>query len=165
VKEVSSVDVAISPIEKFQEYLTTRGMRLTRERMIFVEEVFADHEHFDADTIIERVSHRKDGRSVSRSTVYRVLGLLEEAGMIRKVARQNDKDVFEHDYGYAQHDHFICEKCGELTEFSNDNIRELVEAIAAEYGFRLSHHRLEGHGVCATCSAPPQRRHHKLDMI
>ncbi|MBD3672911.1 MAG: transcriptional repressor [Planctomycetaceae bacterium] len=165
MKEVSSVDVAISPIEKFQEYLATRGKRLTRERMIFVEEVFADHEHFDADTVIERVSRRKDGRSVSRSTVYRVLSLLEEAGMIRKVARQNDRDVYEHDYGYAQHDHFICEKCGDLIEFSNDSVREVVEQIAAEHGFRLSHHRLEAHGVCAKCSAPPQRRHRKLDMI
>jgi Fur family ferric uptake transcriptional regulator len=165
VKEVSSVDVAISPTEKFQEYLTTRGMRLTRERMIFVEEVFADHEHFDADTLVERVGRRMDGRSVSRSSVYRNLTLLEEAGMIRKVARQNDRDVYEHDYGYAQHDHFICEKCGQLIEFSNDKIREMVEKISAEYGFRLSHHRLEGHGVCETCSAPPQRRHRKLDMI
>lgn len=165
VKEVSSVDVAVSPIEKFREYLATRGMRLTPERMNFVEEVFADHEHFDPETIIERVARRKDGRSVSRSTVYRVLTLLEEAGLIRKVARQNGRDIYEHDYGYAQHDHFICEKCGELTEFSNEMIRDLVEQIAAEYGFRLSNHRLEGHGICEKCSTPPQRRHRKLDMI
>ena len=164
VKEVSSVDVAVSPIEKFREYLATRGMRLTPERMHFVEEVFADHEHFDAETIIERVAQRKDGR-VSRSTVYRVLSLLEEAGMIRKVARQNDRDVYEHDYGYAQHDHFICEKCGDLIEFSNEKIRDLVEEIAAEYGFRLQNHRLEGHGVCEKCSTHPQGRHRKLDMI
>jgi Fur family ferric uptake transcriptional regulator len=166
VKEVSSVDMAVSPVEKFQEYLVTKGMRLTRERMIFVEEVFADHEHFDADLLIERVTRRKDGRSISRSTVYRVLNLLEEAGLIRKVARQNDKDVYEHDYGYAQHDHFICQKCGELIEFSNERIRAIVEEIAAEHGFRLSHHRLEAHGVCRNCSSPPQKsRHRKLDMV
>jgi len=165
VKEVSSVDVAVSPTEKFREYLATRGKRLTAERMSFVEEVFAEHEHFDADTLIARVAGRKDGRKISRSTVYRILSLLEEAGMIRKVARQNDRDIYEHDYGYAQHDHFICEKCGDLIEFSNETIRDLVEEIAAEYGFRLSNHRLEGHGVCEKCSTPPQRRHRKLDMI
>lgn len=165
MKEVSSVDVAVSPVEKFQEYLATKDMRLTRERMNLVEEVFSSHEHFDADLLIERVSRRKDGRSVSRATVYRVLNLLDEAGLIRKVARQNDKDVYEHDYGYAQHDHFICSKCGELTEFSNERIREVVEEIAAEYGFRLSHHRLEAYGVCAACSSPPHRSHRKLDMI
>lgn len=165
VNEVSSIDVAVSPVEKFQEYLATKGKRLTRERMNFVEEVFSTHEHFDADQLIERVAHRKDGRSVSRSTVYRVLNLLEEAGLIRKVARQNDKDVYEHDYGYAQHDHFICQKCGELLEFSNERIREIVEEIAAEFGFRLSHHRLEAHGICQACSSPPQRRHRKLDMV
>ncbi|HUG17486.1 MAG TPA: Fur family transcriptional regulator [Planctomycetaceae bacterium] len=162
---MSSVDVAVSPVEKFQEYLATKDMRLTRERMNFVEEVFSSHEHFDADLLIERVSRRKDGRSVSRPTVYRTLTLLEEAGLIRKVARQSGRDVYEHDYGYAQHDHFICSRCGELTEFSNERIRDVVEEIAAEYGFRLSHHRLEAHGICAECSSPPRRSHRKLDMI
>ena len=104
-------DVAVSPVEKFREYLGTKGKRLTKERETIVREIFADHDHFDSDQIVARLSkQRVSGGRVSRATIYRTLSSLEEAGLIRKVARANDREVYEHDYGYPQHDHFICSK-------------------------------------------------------
>ncbi len=155
----------MSPIDKFREFLLTKGERLTRERSIIIEEVFAEHEHFDADTLVSRVSSNKGGRRVSRATVYRALKLLEEAGLLRKVARPNGSEVYEHDYGYPQHDHLICSKCGELIEFTNEVISALVEKICSEHAFIKSSHRLEVYGVCSKCNAPPQRRHRKLDLV
>lgn len=78
----------LTPIEKFREFLLTKGERLTRERSIIIEEVFAQHEHFDADDLIAKVARDKSGRRVSRATVYRALKLLEEAGLLRKVATE-----------------------------------------------------------------------------
>ncbi|MEZ6124527.1 MAG: Fur family transcriptional regulator [Planctomycetaceae bacterium] len=155
----------MSPPEKFREYLTTRGKRLTQEREIIVREIFADHEHFDVDEIVARLDRPQDGRRVSRATVYRTVAQLEEAGLIRKVARANDREVYEHDYGYPQHDHFICEKCSCLIEFRNEAVSEILERVAQELGFRMSGHRLEAHGVCSNCAKPPAARHRKLDMI
>ena len=167
MSELSSVDVAISPVEKFREYLATRGKRLTQEQATIVEEVFASHEHFDADQLIERLATRKNGRRVvSRSTIYRALRSLEEAGLIRKVARtENKSDVYEHDYGYPQHDHFICKKCGALIEFHNEAISKLLEELALEHGFRMSGHRMEVYGTCEACNRPVQRRHRKLEFV
>ena len=158
-------DVAVSPEEKFHEFLATRGKRLTQERDIIVREIFSDHEHFDVDEIVARLDKPQDGRRVSRATVYRTIGQLEEAGLIRKVARANDREVYEHDYGYPQHDHFICEKCHQLIEFRNEAISELLEEVAMKIGFRMTAHRLEAHGICAECAKPPARHHRKLDMI
>jgi Fur family ferric uptake transcriptional regulator len=90
---------------------------------------------------------------------------MEDAGLIRKVARTNDREVYEHDYGYPQHDHFICQKCNTLIEFRNEQISGHLETIAAEHGFRMTGHRLEVHGICAQCARPPSHRHRKLDMI
>ena len=81
------------------------------------------------------------------------------------MARANDREVYEHDYGYPQHDHFICEKCQQLVEFQNEQISLILEGIAAEHGFRMTGHRLEVYGICAECARPPARRHRKLDMI
>ncbi len=162
---LSSEEPLVSPTEKFREFLVTKGHRLTREREIIVEEVFATHEHFDADQLVERVSHSKDGRRVSRSTVYRTLSSMEEAGLLRKVARPNGSEVYEHDYGYPQHDHLICDQCGNLIEFHNDAIAELIEQIASQHGFLKTAHRLEVYGTCETCRRPKERRHRKLDMI
>ena len=124
---LANVSVSVSPSEKYREYLATKGLRLTRERSIIVEEVFAYHEHFDAEQLISRLAQKTDGRRVSRSTIYRSLSQLEEASLIRKVARQEDRDVYEHDYGYPQHDHLICRKCGSLTEFQASIISKALD--------------------------------------
>lgn len=163
--ELATVSVAVSPADKFREYLATRGMRLTRERETIVEEVFSSHEHFDTDQLVNRLSNRTDGTRVSRATVYRALDDMVLAGLLRKVARSQNREVYEHDYGYPQHDHLICSKCGKLIEFENATFSRILDDVATEHGFRMAGHRLEVYGVCAECSRPPRVRHRKLDMI
>ncbi|APZ90841.1 Ferric uptake regulation protein [Fuerstiella marisgermanici] len=157
--------VAVTPVEKFREFLVTRGMRLTHERDTIVREIFSDHDHFDCEDIASRLDKPQDGNRVSRATVYRTVTQLEEAGLIRKVARANDREVYEHDYGYPQHDHFICQKCDKLIEFRNEDISAILDKVSLEMGFRMTGHRLEAHGICSECAKPPSRRHRKLDMI
>ena len=156
--------VSISPIEKYREFLASKGQRMTRERSIIVEEIFSLHEHFDAESLIERLSRSRTDR-VSRSTVYRSLALLEEAGLIRKVARQDDREIFEHDYGYPQHDHLICRQCGKLIEFHNDAINDVLAEVARRYDFRMEGHRLEVQGLCDECCRPPETRPKKLNLL
>lgn len=158
-------EVRQSPTEKYREYLTTRGKRFTREQRIIVEEVFSHHEHFDADEIISRLALRRDGRRVSRATIYRSLASLEEAGLLRRVARQDDKEIWEHDYGYPQHDHLICRRCGKLVEFVNSQVQQLLRGVAEEHGFRMEGHRLEVQGLCRECSRPPESRPKKLNLL
>ena len=59
----------LTPLEKFREFLLTKGERLTRERSIIIEEVFARHEHFDADDLIAKVARDKSGRQIGRAHV------------------------------------------------------------------------------------------------
>jgi Fur family ferric uptake transcriptional regulator len=166
VSELAPQDVAVSPVEKFREFLATRSQRLTQEREVVVREIFADHEHFESEQIVARLAKPgPNGLRVSRATVYRTLGALEEAGLIRKVARANDREVYEHDYGYPQHDHLICDRCGTLVEFRNEEITAILERVAASHGFRMNAQRLAVSGMCAECARPPQRSHRKLDMI
>ena len=164
--ELSSINVAVSPPDKFREYLATRGQRLTREKTTIVEEIFSSHEHFEAEQLIDRMTSRTDGSRVSRSTIYRTLADLEKAGLIRKVAQTDGRHIYEHDYGYPQHDHLICNKCKKLFEFENDQISGILEEVAAEHGFLMEGHRLEVQGTCEDCRRrTPGRRHSKLDQI
>lgn len=163
--QLGSVTVSATPEERFREYLATRGMRLTPERATIVREVFSQHEHFEAEQLVARLTQPGSGRRVSRSTVYRALSQMEEAGLLRKVARANDREVWEHDYGYPQHDHLICGKCGTLIEFHHPDLQRLLDDVARSHDFRMEGHRLEVHGVCADCSRPARRAHRRLDMI
>lgn len=166
MSDLEHVEVAVSPVQKFREYLTTKGKRLTAERESIVEAVFSQHEHFDAEQLVSRLTtERQDGKRVSRPTIYRTINQMEDAGLIRKVARANDREVYEHAYGYPQHDHMICERCGSLTEFRNQEISQLLEGITMSEGFRMKAHRLEVYGLCDECCKPPKRPHSKLNMV
>src|SRR5260221_12061507 len=155
VSELATIAVSASPADKFREYLATRGKRLTRERETIVEEVFSSHEHFDTDQLVTRLATRTDGKRVSRATVYRTLDDMVLAGLLRKVARSHNREVYEHDYGYPQHDHLICTKSGKLIEFENAPLSRTLVSVATEHGFRMVGHRLEVYGLCAECSRPP----------
>lgn len=165
MSELAHTEMSISPVEKFREYLTMNGMRLTAEREAIVNAIFSDHEHFEIEQMVGRLTANTDGKRVSRATIFRTIGQMEDAGLIRKVARANDRAVYEHAYGYPHHDHMICERCGSLTEFVSDEISEALETIALKHGFRMKAHRLEVYGLCDECSKPKKRPHSKLNMV
>jgi Fur family ferric uptake transcriptional regulator len=149
------------PENKFREFLEIRGEKLTEPRRILVRHIYATHKHFDADELVADL--RSAGRQVSRSTVYRTLRLLVEAGLLREL-RLTNRTAYEHDYGYPSHDHLHCEQCNSIVEFSNEEVRKLREAVSREHGFRADGHRFIITGICAACSRArsPRRR---LDLI
>jgi Fur family ferric uptake transcriptional regulator len=153
--------VSESPEDKFREFLEIRGEKLTEPRRILIRHIFDSHKHFDADELVADL--REAGRRVSRSTVYRTLRLLVEAGLLREL-RLTNRSAYEHDYGYPSHDHLHCTECNTIVEFRNEEIQKLREAISQEHGFRSSGHRFVISGVCPTCSRArsPRRR---LDLI
>ncbi len=78
-----------SPVEKFREFLEIRGEKLTEPRRVLVRHIFNSHKHFDADELVRDLHDA--GRQVSRSTVYRTLRLLVEAGLLRELRLTNRK--------------------------------------------------------------------------
>jgi Fur family ferric uptake transcriptional regulator len=149
------------PVEKFREFLEIRGEKLTEPRRVLVRHIFNTHKHFDADELVRDLHDA--GRQVSRSTVYRTLRLLVEAGLLREL-RLTNRSAYEHDYGYPAHDHLYCTSCNRIVEFRNDEILKLRDLVSSSHGFRASGHRFLISGVCAACSRShsPRRR---LDLI
>ena len=153
--------VSDRPEDKFREFLEIRGEKLTEPRRVLIRHIFSSHKHFDADELVAEL--RDAGRQVSRSTVYRTLRLLVEAGLLREL-RLTNRTAYEHDYGYPSHDHLHCTECNAVVEFRNDEIRHLREAVSREHGFLPSGHRFIITGICPACSRSrsPRRR---LDLI
>ena len=161
---LGKVEVALSPQERFEEYLQSRGKRNTASRRILIDHVFNHHDHFDADTLIERLPTKGEKEYVSRATVYRALTEFVDAGLLREF-QLDGRSVYEHDYGYPQHDHLYCTKCESLTEFQSEDLINLRDQIAAEKGFRVRHHRLIIHGICEECRNRSTRIKRPVDMI
>ncbi len=160
---LGSVEVSLSPEERFEEYLQSRGMRQTEQRRTLLKYVFTQHDHFDADQLIARLPAKGDKGYVSRPTVYRTLNEFVDAGLLRRF-ELDGRAVYEHDYGYPQHDHLYCTRCRNLIEFKSDDLIQLRNAVAQKHRFRVTSHRLIIHGLCHECTRKSRPRR-KQDRI
>jgi Fur family transcriptional regulator, ferric uptake regulator len=145
-----SVRVKLPPAERFAQFLQSRGKRVTAQRRLIVAQVFSHHDHFDADELIDHLKPLMVEGQVSRPTVYRTLGELVEAGMLRKMSL-GDRSVYEHEYGYPQHDHLYCQHCNKLIEFQSPDLQRICDAVARQHDFEVLGHRMFVSGVCAEC--------------
>lgn len=161
---LGTVQVALAPLERFEEYLQSRGKRVTQQRRFLVDQVFQRHEHFDADDLLADLRRLGAERKVSRPTVYRTLAELVEAGLLRKMSL-GGRSVYEHDYGYPQHDHLHCQACNKLIEFKSDQIAAIRDAVAREHDFHVNGHRLIISGTCADCRQKRRRKKSPLDLV
>ncbi len=147
---LGSVETALSPQERFEEFLQARGKRVTRQRRGIVDYVASSHEHFDAEQLLANLRGTPAGAAASRPTVYRTLAEMVEAGLLKKMVLDG-RAVYEHDYGYPQHDHLYCTGCRKLIEFSSDEVTRICDAVAAGHQFRAQSHRLIVTGLCLEC--------------
>jgi Fur family transcriptional regulator, ferric uptake regulator len=138
---LGQVQVALSPQERFEEYLQSRGKRITQQRRVLVDHVFERHDHFDADELVASLSGKPEAGAVSRPTVYRTLNELVEAGL------------------------FYCQMCEKLIEFHSEELADLRDAVAREHNFRVASHRLTIFGVCRECSRTRHRRQSPMDLV
>ena len=146
-----AVAVSQTPVDRFREYLASRPkpQRFTDQQRELVEHVFARHSHFDADQLIANL--KAAGKTVSRATVYRTLGKLVDAGLLRRI-EIGHRTVYDHDYGYPFHDHLVCEQCGAMIEFQHPKLDEVVREAAAGHQFQAEGRSLVVRGVCAECN-------------
>ena len=162
---LEAVEVSSSPLERFHEFLDSKGKRLTQQRRIMLEHVFSQHEHFEADDLVEVLSYGKGAEKVSRPTVYRTLNEMVNAGLLRKMSVAG-RTVYEHDYGYPQHDHLHCSLCDSLIEFQCEELEKLRVEVAKKYNFKATGHRLIITGECDECRQKKRKRRRRpVDLV
>ncbi len=128
--------------------LRKAGVRVTRPRQVIVNILTQSEDHPDALEIFRRASEIDN--SISLSTVYRTMKLLQEMGAIHRHAFEGGPSRFEQAHG-DHHDHLIDVDTGDVIEFHSDRIEELQEEIARELGYDIVHHRLELYGRKRPC--------------
>ncbi len=158
------VRVALTPRLRFDEYLQSRGMRNTQQRRNLLDKVFSEHDHFDADQLIERLPRKGQKGYVSRPTVYRTLAEFVDAGLLRKFD-VGGRTVYEHDYGYPQHEHLFCSSCEKLIEFQSPALLDIRDKVARENAFAVRSHRFIIIGTCTQCRSKRQRVKRPVDLI
>ncbi|MBN1694581.1 transcriptional repressor [candidate division WOR-3 bacterium] len=135
--------------EIFKKYLVGKGLKLTSERELILEEVFSRHDHFDAEALFQAFRARSE--NVSRATIYRTLPLLVESGLVQEALRCGERVCYEHIYGHKSHGHMICIGCGKIIEFENKALEKIRKKVCEEYGFKPVEFRFGIKGYCKDC--------------
>jgi Fe2+ or Zn2+ uptake regulation protein len=100
-----------TPLDDFRDYLVSRGKRLTREREILVDVIFALRPPFTAESVVEAVSRTRNKTRVSRATTYRTLQMLADAGQITIESDSDERIQYSHTYKPLRIDAPISELC------------------------------------------------------
>lgn len=140
--------------EIFSSYLARNHLKRSEQRELIVDTFLRSERHLSVDDLLHLVQRRR--ADIGRTTVYRTLKLLQAAGLAQELALQGETR-FEREYNRKHHDHFICNACGEIFEFSRPEIERIQDEVAAEIGFEIQGHRHQIYGLCRSCLARPQR--------
>ena len=127
----------------YERNLRRAGVRITRPRRVIIELLASMEDHPDALEIYRRAV--AIDATISLSTVYRTMKLLEGFGAIHRHAFEGGPSRFENASG-EHHDHLIDIETGDVVEFKSDRIEQLQNEIARELGYDIVHHRLELYG-------------------
>src|SRR5512132_110186 len=135
--------------DSFRNYLERGGLKLTAERQAVFDELFARHEHLEADEILVRL--RGKGKKISRATIYRTLELLFDSGIVGRVRTGETGYRYERLRAGEHHDHLICNECGRVIEFFEPRIESLQDEVCEHYGFLPLSHSHQMRGICRQC--------------
>ena len=127
----------------YEAVLREAGVRITRPRRVILSILSEAGDHPDAMEIFRRAVGID--ASISLSTVYRTMKVLEGLGAIHRHAFEGGPSRFEPAAG-DHHDHLIDLDTGDVIEFQSDRIEELQQEIARALGYDIVHHRLELYG-------------------
>lgn len=110
----------------------------TQQREVILEVLQEFSNHFSLKECAEAVE--KKDKSIGEITVYRTIKALREKNIIEEIELPDGSKKFEICKGH--HDHIFCKNCGNIIEFYSEEMEQLQEKIAKEYGVSLISHQM-----------------------
>lgn len=126
------------------------GRRTGGARSAVIELLASERCCLDAQEIAERL--RAASQPVGVASVYRTIDLLSTAGLVQRVevgGRARYEAVVP---GGEHHHHAVCERCGELTPFSDPALERAIDGLTRRLGHRVQAHDVLIRGECGTCA-------------
>jgi Fur family ferric uptake transcriptional regulator len=97
---------------------------------------------------------REEGRAVGIASVYRVLDLLAEKGLVQRIDVGAGMARFEPLYRSGEHHHhLVCDECGKVEAFEDDELERALHRVEGRTGYSVEGHDVVLRGACGECRA------------
>jgi Fe2+ or Zn2+ uptake regulation protein len=137
----------LSAEEELRSALRAAGQRVTAQRLA-IRGVLAELDrHVTAEEVSVALERRLPG--VSLPTVYATLDLFEQLGIVRRLAVGGS---FLYDPRPAEHQHFVCRKCGAVEDLDTRIDTRRAFAAARRRGYVAEDAGLVVTGLCDACT-------------
>ena len=95
---------------------------------------------------------RAEGRQVGIASIYRVLELLTDKGLLQRVDLGAGIARFEPVHsGGEHHHHLVCDDCGRVEAFSDDELERALRKVENRTGYSVAGHDVVLRGACRNC--------------
>ena len=122
--------------DTFKDFLSTKGLRVTNQRLAIFDAAYNYSDHFTAEDLLDRA--REIDNSVSRATVYRALPVLTESGLIREVDVGRDyKFYMANKNATTFQAQVICADCDKIFEIDAPFMEWYGKTVADKLGLEV----------------------------
>lgn len=109
-------------INQIKNELSRAGLKATHPRIVVLRELIVSNNHPTAEHIHESI--KADNPSISLGSVYRILDVLVESGLIQLVStRQGSK---RYDGNMSPHGHLYCLRSHKIQDFYDEELYSLI---------------------------------------
>ncbi len=130
--------------EGLKQELKKRDINLSYQRLKVLEYLTLNRCHPTVDQIFTNL-HR-DIPTLSKTTVYNTLRILQEAGLIKVVTIEDNETRYDIDV--EDHGHFKCKLCGKIYDFHTDMSSLTFDDLS---NFRIDSKDVYFKGICPGC--------------
>ncbi len=131
-------------LEKYVKMLREKNLKVTPQRLIILKYLNEHSTHPATDKIYQDL--KINNPSLSKTTVYNSLEILEKHGIIQSITISGLEHRY--DFRHEMHHHFLCKKCGRIID---------IDVVCPNLGKMLEcgHNVEEVHGyfkgICKKC--------------
>lgn len=135
--------------EETIQSLRKQGYRITPIREALLSVLQSVGKPASVEFLLQGLAHKK--MRPNKTTIYRELVVLGEAGLVREVRIGSSRRVYEITT-LGHHHHLVCTKCDSVEDVSMAHDMDRYEKkIENNTSFKIVEHSLEFFGLCVRC--------------
>ncbi|MDX2115056.1 MAG: transcriptional repressor [Planctomycetota bacterium] len=138
-----SPDEELPPLDPlcavFRRHLKAVGQKYTPERAHILDTLIRMDDLFEAEQLQQQL--KREGRRISKATVYRTIKLLEDAGILQKILYEADQAHFQLTYGRRPREILVRLDTKQVISIEIPELAAIRERVCREHGLRAASHR------------------------